>query len=401
LLETQEALSAAPFGRPVREEARRQSMTKLVLQFLLFLSVASVCAGPAGAIIPGVESDDEFSDTNSPYYGFTWDHVYRTGGASAVAIGYFRLLTAQHFWISTGDMFLVNGDEFEVVSKRLPPNDDDGQDIPPDMQVLELRNNTDPARPLPGFYPLYTGSFPPWQRDLILVGYGKTGTADSTSYREDAGSPRMLRWGTNEYKELVRRQADGSDPDRVDDWSTQCFLMGFRRADTDHEAGYGEGDSGGGAFIEIDGVWLLAGMNLYRGVAPRFDKLYAASIPYYADWITERLEEDRLPGDTNFDGRVDVADYLALKRGAHTSDPVAWESGDFNGNGSVDYYDAHALTTNFGYVSIPHPDAGTSAPTGTGDGGLQAMPEPTALCLLALGAVGLLRRRPRRGRART
>lgn len=105
-----------------------------------------------------------------------------------------------------------------------------------------------------------------------------------------------------------------------------------------------------------------------------------------------------LSGDTNLDAKVDVADLgnLATNYGA-TSGKV-WEQGDFDYNDTVDVADLGSLATNYGL------DLGGGA---SSDGATlvaqslatvsagAAVPEPTSLGLLALGATALLGRRRR------
>jgi hypothetical protein len=57
---------------------------------------------------------------------------------------------------------------------------------------------------------------------------------------------------------------------------------------------------------------------------------------------------------------------------------MTWAQGEFTGDGTVDINDLTIVLTNYGKT------AGVSA------GGLAAVPEPTSLVLLGVGAIGLL-----------
>ncbi len=259
----------------------------LVLAFLGFLPAAS-----AYGVIPGLTDTSDFDDSGSDWYSMNWDYVYRTRAGTSVAISPFHLITAKHYTIVVGNTFTIDGDEFEVVDTTSPPADS-GQTLMPDLRILTLENNTHPGVGLPGYYQLYTGGFTSGQ-DILMVGTGKTGTDHTTYYMENAGSARMKRWGTNEYVSSIRKLIDSLDADSDPDWSTYCIRMNHNSSDTEYEAGYGDGDSGGGVFVEEDGIWKLAAIHLYRetgGIEGRYNKSFAAPIPYYADWITETIPE--------------------------------------------------------------------------------------------------------------
>jgi probable HAF family extracellular repeat protein len=79
---------------------------------------------------------------------------------------------------------------------------------------------------------------------------------------------------------------------------------------------------------------------------------------------------DRLPGDANFDGRVDLADFGIMK--LHFGVGQWWNEGNFDGDRDVDLDDFAILKANFGRTAQA------------------AVPEPAAGWLGALGALGLL-----------
>jgi MYXO-CTERM domain-containing protein len=85
-----------------------------------------------------------------------------------------------------------------------------------------------------------------------------------------------------------------------------------------------------------------------------------------------------IPGDTNNDGVVDAADYVALKRSMGQSFVAIKALGDFDFDGDRDWYDLQILTCAFG--------AGIGSAPSTA-------PEPASLGLLALGALAVIRRR--------
>jgi hypothetical protein len=104
-------------------------------------------------------------------------------------------------------------------------------------------------------------------------------------------------------------------------------------------------------------------------------------------------------GDTNLDGKVDGTDYSRIDNG-YLDHLSGWYNGDFNYDGVVDGSDYTLIDNAFNQQSASL--AASVAPLALATSqisGAAAVPEPTALSLLALGAVGLLSRR-RRARTR-
>ena len=114
-----------------------------------------------------------------------------------------------------------------------------------------------------------------------------------------------------------------------------------------------------------------------------------------------------LKGDANLDGTVDVGDLGALATNYGVSGGETWINGDFNYDNNVDVADLGALATNYN-LSIGNGGAGAAfgagelaSPTAAAVAASAAsVPEPSALALIAAGAVGMLSRRRRRRLAR-
>lgn len=84
-----------------------------------------------------------------------------------------------------------------------------------------------------------------------------------------------------------------------------------------------------------------------------------------------------IPGDANWDGVVDAADYIALKRNFGSVDGATYHDGDFDGDHDVDLDDLAILAANFGEGPEESP----------------AIPEPAALSLMGLAGLAIMRRR--------
>jgi hypothetical protein len=113
-----------------------------------------------------------------------------------------------------------------------------------------------------------------------------------------------------------------------------------------------------------------------------------------------------LPGDANLDGAVDVADLGALATNYGLAVPD-WSQGDFDYSGVVDVADLGLLATYYGdslatgpaemsFGDVATPLAAVASVGGATGGATQVaqtVPEPAALGLIGIGAVGLVARR--------
>jgi hypothetical protein len=99
-------------------------------------------------------------------------------------------------------------------------------------------------------------------------------------------------------------------------------------------------------------------------------------------------------GDANLDGQVDGSDYSLIDNG-FLMHLTGWYNGDFNYDGVVDGSDYTLIDNAFNtqQANLVTTPAGPTATIATQLGGTTAVPEPASLGLLAMGAVGLLRRK--------
>jgi hypothetical protein len=109
-------------------------------------------------------------------------------------------------------------------------------------------------------------------------------------------------------------------------------------------------------------------------------------------------------GDANLDGTVNSADYTLTDAGYLSHGTLTgWQNGDFNYDGVINGSDYTLIDNAFNLQGaqltsqVANPSAGIAAQiAGPSAGGVSsAVPEPTTLSLLGLGAIGLLGRRRR------
>jgi len=276
----------------------------------------------AGAIAVDDPVTAEANPTNvGAYADFNWDYVYRYKGSSSVAVDSHWLLTAAHVADDGGSGALSIGGETYTQMQRV---------FHPSADLALIRYD----RAFPGFYPLHTGRVVRFgtNPELLMVGWGHTGTVASTSFQNGPGGRGVKRWGTN------RAQYDGQ-PVTVDmggdvgNLTTEIFYTSFNLSDTPYEAGGAQYDSGGGVFVKSGGQWKLAGtIILITGTGPDFTGNYVAETAEYASWIesvltNEDSDNDGMPdhfeqvygggsdlvasGDADGDGQSNVAEWIA------------------------------------------------------------------------------------------
>jgi hypothetical protein len=101
---------------------------------------------------------------------------------------------------------------------------------------------------------------------------------------------------------------------------------------------------------------------------------------------TDTLVKYTYAGDADLDGTIDGDDYLRIDAG-FSALSSGYFNGDFNYSGNIDVDDYFLIDSNYGKQTL----GVLSAPAG-----VAAVPEPSALALLACGATGLMRRRRRK-----
>ncbi len=353
------------------------------------LTVAlAVLAAPAAAITPGQTDISDFTDPSSDWYGLTtaWDSVHETRAGTSVALGKWHLVSARHYYLGVGKVFYVGSDLFEVASIHVPPADA-GQASPPDMEILTVRNLSSPGTPLPAYVELHEVPLAGGDA-MALIGTGYSGDdrrlGNTHYFIEDQSTGRQKRWGSAAYNSTTRTSFGV--------WNTETLVHDYYSPQTEYEVGVAEGDSGAGAFINVEGQWKLAGTVLYRynPFSSGHRQVRLASVAAYGDWMSQWVAEPG-PGDANLDGTVDVGDLGILAGNWGAESGVSWVDSDFTGDGTVDVGDLGVLAGHWGETQA------TALSTGSDGEGLandaSAVPEPLLTASVVLGGGLLLRRR--------
>jgi hypothetical protein len=97
-------------------------------------------------------------------------------------------------------------------------------------------------------------------------------------------------------------------------------------------------------------------------------------------------------GDANLDGKLNVDDYGRIDSNIGLG-TAGWYNGDFNYDGKVNVDDYGIIDSNIGIQGAPFP---TGAGVAAGLSAVSAVPEPSSVALIALGAAALLARGRRR-----
>lgn len=233
------------------------------------------------------------------------------------------------------------------------------------------------------------------KQDWIIDGHTYSGFATTDT--------RAKQWGKNWIYDLY-----GSVDSGAGYGHTEALWSRFDTGRSDEAQAVGK-DSGGGAFVKVGSTWELAGLILLVGpnypydpyqvpqpeVTPGThaiygsDTFYADLSPYHDQISANRLIP--LPGDADWDGRVDLVDFSMLRGSFGQTGPDIRT--DFNYDLVVDGDDLEILENNFGMVS----GRGINLPGGPPSSAPVLVPEPVTIFVL-IGAIPLLLKSPRRRR---
>ena len=363
-------------------------------------------------------------------------NVGSVGTASDIYMGNDWVLTAAHVTLGSTTTFTfpdpANSAQLDTASYNIVPNS--GVHYPPsplvglnaDLVMFQI----DPRRPRMAVptcpSPILANTAPTVGQSVIGIGGGVDRAASQTYWDNSSpswqtttqtqavntgyllGGVQVARWGDNQISQSTQYYNLGTagNPHYVQAYAT-TFAQYEPAAGTalHDEFQVTPGDSGGAAFADINGTWMLSGMldgigtlpgQPYPGTVAFGDQSIIADISIYRSQI---LALDPLPGDVNGDGIVngqDIALIAAnwLKTGTGTNDPA----GDLNHDGIVNFQDLVIVASHWTQATAG-PNGGLAATATAPSYVPTSIPEPGSWFLLATG-VGVLTLARRRSHGR-
>lgn len=252
---------------------------------LLGLGVAG--ATPAlGVITAGPNARNE-SEPTGALAGSGWQYQGEWGAFLGTAIAPNFFITAEHVGGSVGDKFLYNGGSYTTTEMH------DSEDS--DLRIWKVAG--DDGRDLGSYSPLYASGS---AAGLPMVVFGK-GTDRGAEIVRD-GQLAGWEWGTGGGSKSWGANVATGTVESGEEGLGLMVTATFDGSGGDDEGTVSGGDSGGGAFVNDDGVWKLAGINYGVDAAYRRDdggvgfgalfgqSMYASSIAANADWISQVID---------------------------------------------------------------------------------------------------------------
>jgi hypothetical protein len=270
--------------------ARAAFLKTLLLAALILWSPL----GDAQAVI--IETGDGTGNVTAPPDDPGWANLGTRGNLTVVYLGRRWVLTANH--VGVGDIVLEGQTYSPVPGSAIQFENPDTSLA--DLMVFKVFGDPDLPR-------LAILSSPPVVGDpLSAIGNGRN-RGSATTFMGlggyDWGSGHSMRWGTNIVSEI----------DILVD-STYSFAATFTdpldSSATADEAAGANGDSGGGAFIKLGGVWYLAGtifaISQYvdqPSTTSIYDNdLFAVDLSFYRDDIMAVIEQKSCSDGLDDDG---------------------------------------------------------------------------------------------------
>lgn len=333
------------------------------------LIATAVATSSAQAVVLYSSSTNNATD---PGDSSGYDLIGQWGGFSGVPIGPHHALVARHTGGSVGQTFTFQSVGYTTTAFY--------NDTASDLRIIEI-----------------SGTFPTWAelyrdsdeltKTLTVHGRNRVrGTAVSISSDPKGwlvGTTNVnsnVTWGKNVVSGFAGYQS-ASIKSTVTAGNANLLYFNFDEAGITNEAATTAGDSGGGIFIQDDGVWKLAGINFASFTSQAFIDDYGGMPALYTGPSNAQVLAGGVPGAGNLfdikDLYVKIAAPDVPSSFALTQDFFAPSAGNLVTAGYASRISARASWID----SIVPPTE---------------VPEPASMSLLAAGA-GLMMFRRRRG----
>lgn len=199
---------------------------------------------PARAILFYSTGDPAYN-TNAPTGSYTnsgWQYEGQWHSFLGTAIGPHYFVSAKHVGGAVGDAFIFQGKTNVTTAVFSHPKSD--------LQIWQVRDA------LPAYAPLYSRA-DEVNRDVVIIGRG-TQRGDPINIDSVYGhSLKGWYWGATDS---LQRWGDSPVAGAMHDPTSDSDVLYFNfTAGGLNQAGISVGDSGGGVFIQDNGVWKLAG----------------------------------------------------------------------------------------------------------------------------------------------
>jgi hypothetical protein len=389
-----------------------------------FIAVLSVLdARPACAVIVAgdyINGSDTSVNITPPTNDPGFYNVGQVGAASCIYLGDNWVLTADHVTLgSTVTLTFpdaVTPSQLDTGTYNIVPNsgvqltNPSGANAgkPSDLLLLQIDPTSSPYGTPNLPQPILADAAPTLNQEVVGIGRG-VDRASTLTYWDNSSptwntttqalakhtgyltsGPQLARWGDNLISQTTQDYNLGT---MAHPFYVQAYATTFDQVippALHNEFQVTSGDSGGAAFSDISGVWMLSGMldgiNLLAGqpypspqTAAFGDQSIIADISLYR---TQILSHVPLPGDANGDGIVNAQD-IALIASNWLHNVPAGTDGDVNDDGIVNGSDIAYVASHW-------------TQTNAADGGPLPTPEPATAVLAALATgIFLIARRRR------